>query len=399
MSDGTAAVLVGPAKKQIGATTLHLAGETRVPSYTDVGSDIVGREYLGAWYKYWRTIDSAIAKVVGSGDSTMEATSVPFARYTPAKLLPRFGYVRGFQTTFVNEGHSGKTTAELLSTYLQPMLTAHAATPPLLLILSWGRNDPSAGITPAQTMANIATAIAMIRAVWGVNTTSILVVQPNTASEPNYGRDETWSEAMGPLFRQGARDLGYCFLDFYKMFREARYNLTTLWLTNDKLHANEDLYSLEYGAVADLIFPQWLADLRSGPFEVSYISGNPAGISLASNWPLSVYVRGQLVSLKGPMPMFNAAPIAAGTSFFTMPTMGRSSTGCHFMGRKVINGSLPAIRSNVYDVLFYMDNAGLVKNVDPINEASTNGFIIFDGASWVRNIYVGAEPTFASYQL
>jgi len=386
--------------RALGTTDVHLASEY-VSSYTDNCAAVIGREYLGTWFKYWRSTNSkATVKIIGSGDSTMEATSVGTVGYKPNDLITRMGYVRGFPTSFVNDGKSGQTSAQWLATHLPALLTTHSATPPKLLILSWGRNDPASGITPAQTIANITAGIALIRATWNVNTTSILVVPPNTASEDGYGRNETWNEVMAILFKQTARELGFCFVDFYKLFREARYNLTTSWLDASKLHANEDLYLLEYGFLADVIFPQWLADWRSGPFSVTLASGNPATLSLPGAWPLAVYRRGQVNHLKGSVSMFNSGALAAGTAFFTIPVMGRSSTGIYFKGTRVINTAASfSLRSNLYDVLFYAGSNGAVVNVDPINEASTSGAIYFDGATWVDNIYDATGNVFAGYTI
>jgi len=270
----TVAASLGPIA--LAASGLNLSPNTtpdRRATYTDIWNYVSGRPYLGAWFKRLRTTSPVgvdVAKVILQGDSII-ATGP--AGFVPDVLLKRIARARGFALTTVNDGHSGKTTQDWLSTYLSAIVAAHASgNRPHLTIINYGMNDPDFNetgqtITPAQTAENYRTGIRALRTGnWTVDQCSILVIAPTTANDDTNGRNEAWREEAHGLIRQVCADEGAAFFDQYAFARDVRRHIVTGWMDAPygdarKIHPQEDFNLLLWGAIADIIMPPGLEDL------------------------------------------------------------------------------------------------------------------------------------------
>src|SRR5690606_21248723 len=108
------------------------------------------------------------------------------AKYLIHALLKLEGIQRGHSVDTVNAGHSGKNTAEWVSTYLSGDL----AQAPDLYIVRWGINDPTSGRSIQDFATSLRQGLQTIRASKGVGELSVLLMTPNTTADTYNGRDE-----------------------------------------------------------------------------------------------------------------------------------------------------------------------------------------------------------------
>ncbi|QCW21980.1 hypothetical protein JessAGP_050c [Caulobacter phage Jess A] len=307
---------------------LNLAGSPtpsdaqRIASYTDVGKYVIGREYLGKWYNLWRASPGATPQIVVRGDSTIEGgTNISNALYKPTAMLTTFARAKGFVMTAVNGGVSGTTTNDWLNTHLPADLVTYAGSPPPLYIIHYGMNDPrsnAANMTPAQTIAALKAGLALLRATWSAQQTSVLVVLPNTAAWDAVGVNEAWREAINYQYTQACRDYGVTCFDTYAWAREARYGLLSGWLDSPAVHPNEDFNALIWGAIADVMFPTGLQMMNGATTLISDLSAGYTNPGIASGGAC-VTKRGDMVMATGYIAKTTPATIAANTLLMNIP--------------------------------------------------------------------------------
>jgi len=156
-----------------------------------------------------------------TGDSTTLGTGVSAGYTVPELFIKAAQRMGGIGCTTVNRGQGGKSTVDWLSTYLAGDLVPQ----PHLLCIRWGINDPytaGANLTPAQSIANIRTGLATIRASYGVKDLSIILCTPNSTSDSAQGRDERFDEQIIHGYRQAALDYQCAFLDIYSLCQDSR---------------------------------------------------------------------------------------------------------------------------------------------------------------------------------
>lgn len=270
----------------------------------DLGEHIFGREYLYAFQT--KLLDSTTtAKVVCSGDSTTEGGYAGVdAKYLIHALLKREGVQRGHSVDTVNAGHSGKNTAEWVSTYLSGDL----AQAPDLYIVRWGINDPTSGRSIQDFATSLRQGLQTIRTSKGVGELSVLLMTPNTTADTYNGRDEKWQEAVRRVCRQAARDFQCAFIDTYALWRDGRAG-ADLWMDNpmslgQPIHPKNIMNVWICSVIADAIFPSGLKQRMTNDtvLAAALPSAFPFGCSthagtVAGGFPID---NASVVTFKGP---------------------------------------------------------------------------------------------------
>jgi len=228
----------------------------------DPGRFLFGFDNLGSFRN--RIADGISGNnIVMTGDSTTEAAIGADSSFIPTDLLLRESRNRGaFIQKFYNRGQSGKRTSDWLSTYLAGDLTAASGGPGQLMIIRWGTNDAdnvlSGGpYTPAQTVANIDSALTTIRASYPLNQLSILLMAPNASV--GRGRNEEYNEELCYRLKQLSYKHHTAYFDTYNFARDVRANIGISW--DDSfgdgtagIHPRGHITGLIYKAVADFLF-------------------------------------------------------------------------------------------------------------------------------------------------
>lgn len=241
-----------------------LTSQRQLNSYGDDKQLVFGREYLSHAHK--RLIAGSAVKIVFSGDSTTagDGTTTPYRIW---ELVPQFATRRGLSlVTGENRGQSGKTAAEWVSTYLAGDL----ALSPNVLIVRWGINDPFFGRTASQTIDSIRTGLATIRATYGVDDMTVVLMMPNSTNDEPNNRDPRYYEDLVRGLRAAARDYQCVFLDTYAMFRDS-FNAAD-WMDNPYSDGRH-IHPLN-------VMNTWVSTLLS---EVLFPSGLVAQIGLNQN--------------------------------------------------------------------------------------------------------------------
>ena len=176
-------------------------------------ADIFGREYLYAWLVKLMAGGTPVIDL--AGDSTTSGTGVGDSNYLLDALITNFVTASYPAVTVYNDGVSGTTTAQWVSSYL----TAQIARSPDLMIIRYGLNDAANGLA-AFTIA-LRAGLAQIRASRTVSQTAILLMTPNSTNDTPNSRDETWHLAINSVIRQAARDYLCCFADTYTFCRDS----------------------------------------------------------------------------------------------------------------------------------------------------------------------------------
>ena len=349
-ASGNVTGLVGPSSISMPlGSTLNLDSNpeslsNRLFSYSDYFRVTFGQEFLWQWYKSWRTAPSQTPIIKLSGDSTTVGNNIATTNYQPATLLPILAKQLGFGITTAMAGVSGKNSAQWLSTYLPADL---ATTIPAVYIIRWGINDPGAGITISQTIANIRSGLALIRATagWDNSAVAIVVMAPNTTSSDAVGSNEAWHEAVSYGLRQAARDYGAAFVDSYALVRTARNlvpNVANGWLDAAFVHPNEDHSLMLIQELANLLFPIGLVKMMGYPVDLT------AGATFAQ--PGSV--ENAKSSIEGGRVFFqgylngSGATVTGGATVATIPIQHRPASSGYFADAYVWNGTGSTLAAN-----------------------------------------------------
>lgn len=344
-----------------------------VYTYADVGQHVFGLEYMGATYAKLRTAPGTALAITFDADSTGLGSGASTADYQPATLLPILLAARGIKATITNRSVSGKNTADWLATYLPAAL---AAAVPDVYVMGYLMNDALAGITPAQSIANLETGLASLRATWPATGTSVIVKMPNTASDDANGRTEAVREALTEGVRRLCRKYGCAFVDVYGAFPEARANLASVWLDAAKVHPNEDHYMVQWDMIAQVIVPDGLKAMNGRPTNVSPGSGFTQGSE-----PMQAVSDGRLVTAQG----FLQGPsttVASGATVGTIPVGFRPLTTVYFADAQVWNGTGGGTASNWETVRCILNTNGTIVTMAATTLSVAR--LTLEGVTWRR---------------
>lgn len=345
-------------------TNLNLAASpdsssNRINSVTDMGARIFGEEFLWQWFYSWRNTPAQVPNVLFSGDSTTAGNNIADSAYRPDILLPTLAQARGFSITATNAGHSGASTANWLSTYLPADLAGPA---PAIYVPRWGLNDPYYGISVAQTIRNIRTGLATIRATsgWDNSHVGLVLMAPNTSSDDAGGRNEAWHEALESGLMQAARDYGAAYISPYKRLRTARNLIPTSankWLDAAFVHPNEDHSLLIIEMLRDLLFPLALADKLGAQSAITAGAGftSPSGVTEYASTTGS----GRFINLSGFL-TGPGATVASGSVVGTIAAQHRPVNGVYFAQAYVWNGSTATSSTNWQQVPVLISATGQI---------------------------------------
>ena len=213
-------------------------------------ADIFGREYLYAWLVKLMAGTTPVIDL--AGDSTTSGTGVGDPNYLLEALITNFMTASYPAVTVYNDGVSGTTTVQWVSTYL----TAQIARAPDLMIIRYGLNDAANGL--ATFASALRAGLAQIRATRSVSQTAILLMTPNSTNDTPNSRDETWHLAINSVIRQAARDYLCCFADTYTFCRDSAN--AAPWMDNpygDGRHIHPDQHEnlLIASLIKETIYP------------------------------------------------------------------------------------------------------------------------------------------------
>ncbi|MFT8350019.1 GDSL-type esterase/lipase family protein [Clostridium saccharoperbutylacetonicum] len=184
-------------------------------SYADKYQNIFGREYMS--YAHKRVMNGQALNIVFSGDSTTFGDSIADSNYKIYNLISILSTKAGFtNVTTVNNGHSGMTTGDWNTTYVNTDLSSA----PDILVLRWGVNDAGLGVT--EFVTSLRSGLTKIRTSRPLNNLSIILMTPNSTSDSVGRRDELWYEQINPAIKQACRDFQCAFIDTYQYLQDSR---------------------------------------------------------------------------------------------------------------------------------------------------------------------------------
>jgi hypothetical protein len=213
-------------------TTLVTATREQINGYSDKSRFIAGMEYLSEW---WAALEADASgtltpqEIVFSGDSTTSGVGVT-SPFLVDEMATGVFQARGvIGVTTVNQGHSGQCSSQWLSSYLAQDLALN----PNVYVIRWGINDPAVGcaLSPAQTIANMRSGLATIRASFSVDQMTVILEMPSATNDNPNGRNRAFHEALRNGFMQAARDYQAVFIDTYGEMPDA--DSTTVCMTHD----------------------------------------------------------------------------------------------------------------------------------------------------------------------
>ncbi len=242
---------------------------------------ICGQEYLYAFHT--KLMAGTTAKMVFSGDSTTEGGGTgATGDYIISTAMLSQGTAKGHKLTSVNAGHSGESTLDWITTYLATDLAAA----PDLYVVRWGLNDPFYGMDITDFETNLRSGLATIRASYGVDDMSVVVMVPNTANDVPNGRDAQWLRQVRVVARQAAKDYLCAFIDTYSIWPDA-VHAAGLWMDDPfgdgrAIHPKNVFNAWIVTKMAELIFPAFLDAPKWGTYTPTLTNGANVASSTAS---------------------------------------------------------------------------------------------------------------------
>lgn len=280
-------------------------------------AEIEGREYLGAFHHVVRENFAARTgiKLDWLGDSTMLVNSPDYSLPELVEdSLITYGLVG---PVFTNRGVSGATTEDIRTVQVPPTIVND----PHLIVLKPGHNDIYSRVgtvggvpkTDAQILTaaalvatSLETMLATLRAATPVTRCPIILMTPNTATMTD-GRDERYYETLSPMFRALARKYQCCFVDSYRIWRDARGMNTPAdfapWLDepsgvgNGGIHPLKDFNLQMADVLTELIYPPMLRRTIAAPVSAAVTFSN--GWAANASYRVRSYRYGQHVSFEG----------------------------------------------------------------------------------------------------
>lgn len=278
--------------------------DIQLNSYAETNNLLfTGIEYLSCFHK--RLLANSAIKAVFSGDSTTEengysnhTTSLEFVPLSD-RLIEN---LTGKNITSLNAGHSGQTTVQWLSTYLN-LDTLQA---PNLYILKWGINDPLAGDINA-FVSRYETGLQSLRAWRTDSLLSVVIMSPNSTSLTASNRDEDWYEQVNYALRELAKKYRCAYFDTYQLARNSRNSYN--YMDNIAVHPKEVMDTWIASGLVDNIIPiSYRVVPTATPNEISNITGSTIilnGSELPNSFTRDVTISRATV----PAPVLGAATI------------------------------------------------------------------------------------------
>lgn len=340
------------------------------PSYTDISNLVIGYENMAAWWT--ACVSSSQLTVLLSGDSTFLDQNIGNAAIQWLNVIKNGCLSAGYTATVTRNAVSGKATPEWLATYL-PQDLAGAA--PTLYVLKWGMNDPNDDhlLTAEQTIANVRQGLASLRAAWSRNTTSVIVMMPNTARYGATAVNELYREQLAAGLAQAALDYDCVFFDTYALARSIRAMSTTSWLDAIAVHPGNTLQLMIAGKLLDVMFAPHVLAYWARRVEITQGSGMSNGVSGASK--VCTSRRGNIVTMTGILGGVGSVPVAR--------TLGTIATDGHRPTITEWGLVCTVIQSGVATVLpIKIDPAGVIVATGAV-AIETAQYIAFN-CVWVR---------------
>lgn len=233
---------------------------------------MTGQEYLYAFHT--KLMAGTTASMRFSGDSTTEGGGTgATGDYIISTAMLSQGTAKGHKLTTFNAGHSGATTLDWITTYLATDLAAA----PDLYVVRWGLNDPFYGMDITDFETNLRSGLATIRASYGVDDMSVVVMVPNTANDTPNGRDAQWLRQVRVVARQAAKDYLCAFIDTYSLWADSEH-AAGLWMDDPfgdgrAIHPKNVFNSWIVTKMAELIFPAFLDAAKWGTYTPTLTNG------------------------------------------------------------------------------------------------------------------------------
>ncbi len=203
------------------SNNLYYASTEQKTFYTmSPNRHIFGEEYLWGFHK--QVLDSLNTnnnKFVWSGDSTTEGSNVGIYKPDFIGALVSGDLGLAFHT-HVNSGHSGEAATNWDSTYVAQDIANNADMNGY--VARWGINDGSAHGNVQTYIDSMNSGLSKLRAFKSVKDLTIVVVSPNSTSDPHLGRDENWYEKIIPELRKICRKHQAVFIDIYSIWQDAK---------------------------------------------------------------------------------------------------------------------------------------------------------------------------------
>ncbi|HVJ09788.1 MAG TPA: SGNH/GDSL hydrolase family protein [Acidisarcina sp.] len=245
---------------------------------------VFGQEYMSHWMANIQ--GGAATKVLFSGDSTTQGVNITNNAYLVDKLFAASASSAGLvNITTSNSGQSGKDTADWVSTFLASDL----ATSPDVYVVRWGINDPFWGLTPAQTIANIRSGLATIRASKNVDQMTVVLEMPSAVNDNPNGRGATYYEQLRNGYAQAARDYQAVFIDLYGLMPDNDFAVQTCMMDQPFAGTSTPPVHIHPGNCKNPIYNDILAKTLIDPVRVwGSSSSTPTGSftgPVSTNYP------------------------------------------------------------------------------------------------------------------
>jgi hypothetical protein len=297
--DGTLLRSINQQATNGGGTTVTATKE-QINSYSDKGNRLIlGQEYLSHWISNLEANATAIgtnpSKVVFSGDSTTAGNNDTAPYFVDQMAFDTFQDLGIPNVSTVNDGHSGATSAQWLSTYLATDLALN----PDVYVLRWGVNDAN----PATTIANMRTGLAQIRASHTVDQMTIILEMPSSTNDNPNGRNRAYYEQIRNGLVQAARDYAAVFVDLYGDMPDS--DTYTVCMSHDyqttpgpstpeiQIHPGNCKNPLYNSMLMQALLPPGMLQLADNKFwNISSAASNglPASTALPSAYPVGLSI-------------------------------------------------------------------------------------------------------------
>lgn len=272
-------------------------GKTQINSENDNFKYVFGREYLSHFHQGYIDGWGTQPAVAFSGDSTTEGASINpgyFIHELFGKTSESLGLNTPFGLALYNQGHSGDTTTEWLSTYLALDL----AIPNLdLYFVRWGINDASF-LSPEQFLANMRTGMTTIRGTFGLTDLSVVLMTPSSTNDTPNGRDASWYERIIPGLKEIAREFSCVFIDTYSYLRDSGVGVAGDFMDNPfangiAIHPLDVMNIWISSLMTQVCFPE---NLKAKHGQAELVSLGGTFHAAAVNALPDTYVAGQTIS-------------------------------------------------------------------------------------------------------
>jgi hypothetical protein len=237
--------------------------------------EIDRREYLWAYHKKVRAREAALITL--SGDSTF--ANAPPGGPTPAILLSALASdFKVYNQTVFNAGHSGASIVDWDNTYV----SVDAATHPHLYVPRWGIT-PGSSLTLPVFKTHLRSGLTKFRDECDFDTSSGLLMMPNTIGEAGTGRDVNWLLDIRATVREAAYDFKFLFFDTFELWRDAATGRGRYLDTPATIHPDAVFNAWIMGELAKTIWPPGviLGASTRGPIPVQVSPG--AGFTLGGS--------------------------------------------------------------------------------------------------------------------